>query len=85
MPANTFPSAAAPACDGETYTVQGGDWCVTISQAQGISVAELQARNPSINADCTNLEPGQTLCLGGGELPCRAAVRALGALGAHYH
>ncbi|KAJ6490118.1 hypothetical protein C8R45DRAFT_1139221 [Mycena sanguinolenta] len=48
-----------------TYTVVGGDTCTTISGKTGVSVATIEADNPSINSGCTNLQIGQVLCLSG--------------------
>lgn len=47
------------------YTVKGGDSCFAITQSQGITQAQLNALNPNIiNADCSNISPGQNLCVG---------------------
>ncbi|KIM36343.1 carbohydrate-binding module family 50 protein, partial [Hebeloma cylindrosporum] len=48
-----------------SYTVKEGDICDTISQAHNVSTWQLATVNTgSINGDCTNLIPGQTICLG---------------------
>ncbi|KAF8528417.1 hypothetical protein BU17DRAFT_73482 [Hysterangium stoloniferum] len=47
-----------------TYTVVENDFCDTISAANNVSTFQLAAVNPSINPGCTNLMPGQQLCLG---------------------
>jgi len=47
-----------------TYTVQEGDICDGISAAQNVSTYQLAVLNPDINAQCSNLMPGQSLCLG---------------------
>jgi LysM repeat protein len=47
-----------------TYTVQTGDICDGISAAQHASTYQLAVLNPGINAQCSNLMPGQVLCLG---------------------
>jgi len=49
-----------------TYTVEAGDSCVAIANRFGITVDELRAANPAIDAGCTNLIPGQTLVIPGG-------------------
>ncbi|KAJ7265748.1 hypothetical protein C8J57DRAFT_1069155 [Mycena rebaudengoi] len=56
----------------ETYTVVGGDTCMTIESKTGISDAQLRSLNPAINIGCTNLQVGQNLCLkaGGGGTGC---------------
>ena len=47
-----------------TYTVQSGDICYTIlDRVGGISLQQLYALNPAINSGCTNLQPGQVLCV----------------------
>ncbi|TDL20254.1 hypothetical protein BD410DRAFT_772857 [Rickenella mellea] len=55
--------ASASTCT-RTYTVQQGDICDTISAANKVSTYQLAAINPGINSECSNLEPGQVLCLG---------------------
>ncbi|KAJ7239142.1 hypothetical protein C8J57DRAFT_1086594, partial [Mycena rebaudengoi] len=47
----------------ETYTVVGGDTCMTIESKTGISDAQLRSLNPAINIGCTNLQGGQALCI----------------------
>jgi LysM repeat protein len=45
-----------------SYTVKSGDTCGAIASDKGITVAELIAANrATINADCTNLRPGDEL------------------------
>ncbi|PPQ75144.1 hypothetical protein CVT24_010101 [Panaeolus cyanescens] len=56
--------AAASSCT-RTYTVKAGDYCDKISDAQKVPTFQLAAVNsPAINSGCTNLMPGQELCLG---------------------
>ncbi|KAF9043037.1 hypothetical protein BJ165DRAFT_217511 [Panaeolus papilionaceus] len=56
--------AAAASCS-RSYTVKAGDYCDKISNEQKVSTFQLAAVNsPAINSDCTNLMPGQELCLG---------------------
>jgi len=47
-----------------TYTVKAGDFCDSISAMNNVSTYQLAAVNPTIDADCGNLLPGQSLCLG---------------------
>lgn len=47
-----------------SYTVKAGDTCDGISSSQSVSTYQLATNNPSINSGCTNLQVGQTLCLG---------------------
>jgi len=56
-------SVLAQSCT-RSYTVEAGDICDGISAAQNVSTYQLAVLNPSINAGCTNLMPGQVLCLG---------------------
>jgi len=53
-----------------TYTVQQGDICDSISAAQHASTYQLAVLNPKINAECSNLVPGQPLCLGSAGEDC---------------
>jgi len=56
--------AKKPSCS-RTYTVQAGDYCDKISASQNTSTYQLAVNNiKSINSGCTNLVPGQVLCLG---------------------
>ncbi|EPQ51499.1 hypothetical protein GLOTRDRAFT_112391 [Gloeophyllum trabeum ATCC 11539] len=48
-----------------SYTIQEGDICDSISAAQNVSTYQLAAVNTDkIDATCSNLNPGDTLCLG---------------------
>jgi len=60
---SVFVPALAQSCT-RTYTVQGGDICDSISASNQVSTYQLAVLNPVINPSCTNLSPGQTLCLG---------------------
>ncbi|KAI0290934.1 hypothetical protein B0F90DRAFT_1651662, partial [Multifurca ochricompacta] len=53
-----------------TYTAQEGDYCDKISAAHNVSTYQLAVLNPPINSDCTNLIPGQILCLGNSAKDC---------------
>jgi len=47
-----------------SYTIKEGDYCNKISQTQNVSTYQLAALNgDKVNAGCSNLVPGQTLCL----------------------
>lgn len=60
--ATTTAVAATPsASGGGSYTIEPGDSCGAIASKLGITPEELMAANPGINADCTNLQPGQQL------------------------
>jgi LysM repeat protein len=57
-------SLAAGHCVRE-YAVKEGDYCDKISAAQGVSTYQLAVINYGIvNEDCTNITPGQKICLG---------------------
>jgi len=60
---SVFVPALAQSC-ARTYTVQAGDICDSISATHNTSTYQLAVLNPPINPGCTNLMPGQTLCLG---------------------
>jgi len=48
-----------------TYTIKQGDFCNSICAANGVSTYQLAVNNlNTINANCSNLQPGGTLCLG---------------------
>jgi LysM repeat protein len=59
-----FAQSALATC-ARTYTVQAGDICDGISAAHNVSTYQLAVTNSgTIDASCSNLMPGQTLCLG---------------------
>lgn len=71
-------AAYAQTC-ARSYTVQEGDICNSISAAHNVSTYQLAAVNAAINADCSNLTPGETLCLGYAGSDCTTTyVVALG-------
>ncbi|KIJ64104.1 carbohydrate-binding module family 50 protein [Hydnomerulius pinastri MD-312] len=56
--------ASAQTCT-RTYTIQEGDICDSISAAQNVSTYQLAVVNiNTIDAECNNLSPGASLCLG---------------------
>lgn len=60
-----FAQSALAATCSRTYKIVQGDFCDKISQAQNVSTYQLSALNPSlINKGCTNLTPGESICLG---------------------
>jgi LysM repeat protein len=60
-----FAQSAFAATCSRTYTIVAGDYCDKISQAQKVSTYQLSAINPSIiNKGCSNLTPGESICLG---------------------
>jgi LysM repeat protein len=48
----------------QTYTIQSGDTCQSITNSSGISLTQFSSWNPSINSFCTNLIAGQLVCVG---------------------
>ncbi|KAL0064858.1 Chitinase 2 [Marasmius tenuissimus] len=65
------PSGGGGASCSQSYTVQSGDSCSKIENRFGLNAGSVVQSNPSVNAQCTNLYPGQVLCLvagsGGGD------------------
>ncbi|KAI8579136.1 hypothetical protein K450DRAFT_244058 [Umbelopsis ramanniana AG] len=63
----TATPTAAPAFTGcaYAYVIKANDTCSSMEALTGISDAEFHKLNPSINANCTNLAIGQTICLAG--------------------
>ncbi|KAJ7768534.1 hypothetical protein B0H16DRAFT_1366218 [Mycena metata] len=56
--------ASRGACN-RRYTIQENDICDSISAANQVSTYQLATINAGyINAGCTNLEPGDSICLG---------------------
>lgn len=54
-----------PGPDGRIiYIVQSGDTCISIASLNGLSLDQLYAQNPQLNADCSNLLAGMQLLLG---------------------
>lgn len=62
-PVATARPGASTTAGGGTYTVAAGDSCSSIAAAKNVTVADLMSLNPSINANCTNLNAGQVLKL----------------------
>jgi LysM domain len=56
-------AAPAPAPGGRSHTVATGEFCASIAQSNGLTVAALLAANPAVNSGCTNLQVGQVLNL----------------------
>ncbi|KAF5361125.1 hypothetical protein D9758_009073 [Tetrapyrgos nigripes] len=52
--------------DCSTVTVvKSGDECATIANKAGIPLATLLHNNPNVDADCSNIYPGEVLCTSG--------------------
>lgn len=69
--ASTTIAPPAPTPTGSTsqcyqwYVIQSGDGCYVIEQAYEITMAQLQAWNPSLRSDCGNLILGDAYCVSG--------------------
>jgi chitinase len=62
---STSSTTAAPTSTAvctEYYTVVSGDWCSKIADAHGITLDQLRALNPQLDAQCA-IFPGQKLCV----------------------
>ncbi|KAK1222820.1 hypothetical protein PQX77_014242 [Marasmius sp. AFHP31] len=55
-------SSNSGACTNK-YTVVSGDNCNTIEKKLGLSSGTVQSQNAVVNSGCTNLYPGQTICV----------------------
>jgi len=56
------PGTGTPGTGGRTYTVQPGDNCGSIAAEFGVTIqALIQANQPDINAECTNLQAGASI------------------------
>lgn len=63
-PGSTAPATTrtpTPGAAGTSYTVLAGDTCAAITAKLSTTFEALRAANPAINADCSNLQPGQVL------------------------
>ncbi|KAI5294496.1 hypothetical protein KEM52_003887, partial [Ascosphaera acerosa] len=62
------PSMAAPVVERDgctkSVTINPGDTCIAIANANGISLSDLLAWNSNINSGCTNLVAGAQICVG---------------------
>ncbi|KAJ8072746.1 hypothetical protein PM082_016305 [Marasmius tenuissimus] len=54
--------ARGPTCT-QQYTVQSGDSCNAIENYFKLAPGTVRSLNSLVNAQCTNLYPGQSLCL----------------------
>jgi LysM repeat protein len=64
-PSASSPPASTPTSPtsdvGTTYTVKSGDICIDIAAQNNLPLSKIFDLNPSINPNCTNLEPGQEI------------------------
>ncbi|TEB23510.1 hypothetical protein FA13DRAFT_1757029 [Coprinellus micaceus] len=47
----------------ETVVVEEGGDCTAIATAAGITYEKIRANNPNIDTACTNIYPGEVLCV----------------------
>ncbi|KAG5735178.1 hypothetical protein E4T56_gene1282 [Termitomyces sp. T112] len=60
------------------YTIQEGDICDSISVAKNVSTYQLSAINTAtIDSSCSNLVPGNTICLGYAGEDCSTTYRVV--------
>ncbi|KAG8935162.1 hypothetical protein FRC01_007395 [Tulasnella sp. 417] len=46
-----------------TYVVESGDYCWLIATNHGIDTETLLSNNPQVSSDCSNIYPGEVLCV----------------------
>ncbi|KAF9444075.1 carbohydrate-binding module family 50 protein [Macrolepiota fuliginosa MF-IS2] len=71
------PSSSGTACAAgqQTYTVMPSDTCFTIAQQfPGTTAQSIIQANPTINSDCTNLQPAQTICIPAGTASAQGGI-----------
>lgn len=61
-PPTATPSGTTAECY-EWYIIQSGDYCVLVKSKFGISFAQLQAWNPSLDSSCDNLLLREAYCV----------------------
>ncbi|KAF9002293.1 hypothetical protein BDQ17DRAFT_1425955 [Cyathus striatus] len=64
----------------DVAVVQSGESCLEIADNSGISVTWLIENNPNVNTDCTNLRPGEVLCVARTSIFIRSGVVPSGAV-----
>ncbi|KAG6356475.1 hypothetical protein INS49_015863 [Diaporthe citri] len=79
-PAST-PSGTTKNCY-QWYVIQSGDTCAQVQNKFGIPFKQFQSWNPSLAADCLNLQLGAAYCVNGAaSIAARATAAALGSDG----
>lgn len=90
MPQLTFAATASPLVQfyphvlridpvPRWYVIQSGDTCAQVQSKFGISFNQFQGWNPSLSADCLNLQLGVAYCVNGAaSIAARATAAALG-------
>lgn len=64
----------------KSYTVRANDTCTIISQAYRVYLGQLYSLNPSVNAQCTNLQISQSLCISSSTVPACGGTYIVGNL-----
>lgn len=57
--------------------IQSGDFCARVQDQFGITFAQLQAWNPSLLSDCSNLALGEAYCVNGGTSTSKTSAGAI--------
>jgi len=58
----SFTTVLAQSCT-RSHVVNSGEICDSICESEGVSLYQLMHLNPQIDQECSNLMPGETLCL----------------------
>ncbi|KAK0543515.1 hypothetical protein OC846_005779 [Tilletia horrida] len=59
----------------KTYQVVSNDNCGAIDQKYNLTLAQLTALNPNVNSGCTNIYPGEVLCVANATVPGHCSQR----------
>jgi LysM repeat protein len=68
-------SSSVPPCAAR-YVVQSYQTCSSIAQTNGLKLQTLQILNPFINSACSNLMPGDNICVSSAIPTCNSTVSA---------
>jgi len=63
MPGAEFSLLGEPQCD-QSYTVKPGDICNSIAALNNAPTYQIMCQNDGIDGKCSDLHPGQNICLG---------------------
>ncbi len=77
--ATVAPGTNPTSASAQTYTVQAGDTCAGIAAQFSVSVDAFLKANRTINADCTNLTPGDAVKIPGASTPATSTAGGGGA------
>ncbi|KAF9448454.1 carbohydrate-binding module family 50 protein [Macrolepiota fuliginosa MF-IS2] len=63
IPGSQSPGASCPSTE-QLYVIRAGDTCTSIANQFGTTLQNIIAVNqPAINSNCSNLLPGQLICV----------------------